>query len=463
MNHADDIVPPDSYDPREGDGTPDGHAEGAMMKEMNEAHEPEQPDQFSDEGSLHPQDADALDSLVHAAFRIERVEPDKRPVAQVLAGLLSLLDRGPSHGRDDGGLIDLTMARIARARHLASQSAPDVSLSPSDDDALESLVSAGYDPQRVTPAIRARAAKAASLLGLLAAPIPPEQSTIQEGSQATPLLVDRTLARVQRAIEEHEESMALTSSDRRDGGGRWAFRLQDLISVAALLLVAASLIGPMLIGLRESNRRLACGANMQAAGVAFGQYGNDSKGMLPIATSSKAGNPWWFVGQGAERSNSANLYVLNRANFTTVEKLACCGNPNAPKQAPTDAVDWGSLNEVSYSYQCQFAAHRSSWKGGTRVVILSDASPVVRRAVRGEIIYPFENSPNHGGTGQNVLFNDGSGEWLKTPVVETGRSDNIWLPRRIECEIAKLTRPNHAEALKGNESPDAEDDSFVGP
>lgn len=458
MNRSDSLPPPDSFDPgsrRAGTHAPSDlslHLQGAPM-DQPPASSPE----FSDADQLHPQDAAALDALVHAAFRVEGVPADQRPVAQVLTGLLSLLDRGSAVPADEGVLLNLTMARISRQRHEASAGSPAALLSALDDEALEALVSAEFETSRVPAGLRSRARRAEQLLGLLDAAIPaPAPGSDGASSQ----LLDRTLSRVQRAIEEHEQSMAVPGGDRRGG---WSFRMQDLVSVAALLLVAASLIGPMLMGLREYNRRVACGSNMQVAGVAFGQYGYDSKGLLPVATSSTAGNPWWYVGQGAEKSNSANLYVLNRANFTTVEKLACCGNPSAPTEAPSDAVDWRSINEVSYSYQCQFAERRPAWNSGARVIILSDASPVVRRALRGELIDPFENSFNHAGRGQNVLFNDGSSAWLTTPVVDTGRSDNIWLPKRIECEIAKLTRPNHAKAIKGNESPDSEEDTFVGP
>ncbi|MBC7770886.1 MAG: hypothetical protein H7210_00190 [Pyrinomonadaceae bacterium] len=466
MTRSDDSHHSDSLNLREGAGVPvraGGQAEGAAMNELNPPNESNELREFGIAESLHPQDSAALDDLVHAAFRIEGVQPDQRPVAQVLSGLLSLLDRGPSLTDDGGALLDITMARISRQRHQDSKGFSDVSLSTTDDDAIEALIAANYDPQRVTLVMRPRAKKAAALLGLLDAPVTSREvsaHTLSGPAEAPPQLVAQTLGRVQRAIEEHQQTMSI-AGDRRGGG--WSFRMQDLVSVAALLLVAVTLLAPMAMGVREYNRRTACGSNMAVAGVAFGQYGGDNKGMLPLASSSDQGNPWWFVGEGAERSNSANLYVLNRANFTTIEKLACCGNPDAPKQAPSDAVDWRSLNEVSYSYQCQFAERRPAWNGGTRVVILSDASPVVRRAVKGEDIYPFENSPNHGGRGQNVLFNDGSGAWLTTPVVEAGRSDNIWLPRRIECEIAKLIRPSHADALKGTESPDSEDDSFVGP
>ena len=199
-----------------------------------------------------------------------------------------------------------------------------------------------------------------------------------------------------------------------------------------------------------------------AAGVAFGAYAGDFQSHFPVASRARGGERWNNIGK-VEQSNSANLFVLNRASYTSLESLACCGNESASSECAKDAVDWCNLNEISYSYQCQFADRRPNWSSGGRVVILADASPVVRRAMRGEAILPFENSPNHDGRGQNVLFNDGSGAWLKTPNVPYGRNDNIWLPRNIEAEIARMKRSGATDPIEGTEEPEREDDSFVVP
>jgi hypothetical protein len=145
--------------------------------------------------------------------------------------------------------------------------------------------------------------------------------------------------------------------------------------------------------------------------------------------------------------------------------MNCPGNPRSPRPADWEAVarqrDWRNLGEVSYSYQSQFSPKRTVWKADTRVGILSDASPVVRRAILGFRILPFENSPNHGARGQNVLFTDGSVQWLSTPVLDN--KDNIWLPRRVEQIIAKLARPTQADPLQGNETPECAEDVLLVP
>jgi hypothetical protein len=124
-------------------------------------------------------------------------------------------------------------------------------------------------------------------------------------------------------------------------------------------------------------------------------------------------------------------------------------------------MDWGRIEEVSYSYQNLFAAERPSWSASQRTIVLIDRSPVILKAYMGRPIDPIENSPNHGGRGQAALFNDGSLEWLRSPVLENG--DNIWLPRQVELAIRRLTHPRSADPLQGTESPDGTDDVFVGP
>ncbi len=419
------------------------------------------PSQFE---SLHPQDDAALQALVNAHFRIDEVDATHRPIAQGITNLLSLLDRGHSTNiRNDSTLTDLTMARIAQARRHSPTTPAELSLTGDDDDALEALVASGFDIDHVPGSLRYRAKRVANLLGLLDIPVAGSLDTVG----ATNSLVSRTLSRVQRAVDEHEDRLTLSviGSDTLEGDARrgWALRPADLMSAAALLFIGVMLVAPMATGVRAYNRDQACASNMHAAGVAFGAYAGDFQSRLPIASIAKAGTPWWNVGR-VEQSNSANLFTLARANYTSnLECLSCAGNPEAPAKAGSDWVDWRTLGEVSYSYQCQFADRRANWGSGSRVVVLADASPVVRRAIRREVILPFENSLNHDGRGQNVLFNDGSSTWLSTPNLPQGRGDNIWLPRNIEAEIARMQRTAMTDPIEGTEEPEREDDSFVGP
>ena len=145
-----------------------------------------------------------------------------------------------------------------------------------------------------------------------------------------------------------------------------------------------------------------------------------------------------------------------------MEQLACAAQlTDECRELGDDAWDWKNISQVSVSFQNMFARERPKWSQNNTVVVLADASPVIRRAMRGEMIYPFENSANHMRRGQNVLKSDGSALWLKTPVL--ANNDNIWLPRPIEQIIARMTKPYEAEPLHGTESPVAADDVFVGP
>lgn len=380
-----------------------------------------------------------------------------------LSRLLSVLDAAaPEVQANRDLMIDLTLARAARARRQTADDAVGGAfiggdLSPDDDDALEALIAASMDPAQVPGALRRRAERIGSLLDTLAV------SKAEIGS--TNDLVQRTLARVQESVKAEESRFALAASGAgaAEGAGlRLRFRLGDLVSIAAIVLVGFGVLMPMADAVQGASRRSACQANLAAAGVGFGLYAGSNKDSLPLASASPAGRPWWFVGKSAEQSNSANLYTLVRAGMNKVSDLACGGNERAVFSASRpDATDWGCLEEVSYSYQNMFASERPRWTGSTRAVLLVDRSPVILKAYNRMVIDPLENSPNHRRRGQAALVNDGSVQWLKSPVLSNG--DNIWLPRAIEDVIRQLTQPRAAEPLKGTESPAGADDVFVGP
>lgn len=380
--------------------------------------------------------------------------------ADRLTRLLSMLDAPTGVEANRDLMVDLTLARVSRARRAGADDAGPAfaggDLSPEDDDALEALVSAGMDPSQTPGPLRRRCDRLAALLGSL----PVAKSELGP----TDNLVQRTLARVQETVhaEESRLSVATPEGSSQNHSARVRFRLGDLVSVAALVLVGFGVLMPMADAVQGASRRTACQSNMAAAGLGFGLYADSNRDALPLASASPAGRPWWFVGRGPEQSNSANLYTLVRTGMNKVSDFACGGNARAVfDNSRTDAIDWGCLEEVSYSYQNMFASERPRWTGAARVIVLTDRSPVVLKAYNRVSIDPLENSPNHAGRGQAALFNDGAVEWLKSPVLQSG--DNIWLPRAIEDVIRQLTQPRSADPLKGTESPSGADDVFVGP
>jgi hypothetical protein len=400
----------------------------------------------------------------------------------------------------------------------AHEARPETALSNADQAALDALIDAGYEVSMVGEQHRARAEKLAAMLGLLNAPVmfegraqadeimarvrdharpttavlsrddvefmelnPPEREIVAADARAvshaglrglvagrSPAigfdqdLCDRTFELVMMA-EDSQRRLRMPVAT--GGRSRWSWR--ELVTIAATLLLGASVILPLLASGERHARRLACAGNLREVAGAIGQYANQYRDSMPVATASlggggvggQAGHRWWDVGTSA--SNSANLYTLVRGGFASLRALACPGNPVAcTEMRDPRAIDWTCLDEVSFSYQIQKGSETSRLSEPSRTAILADRSPVVRRAIAGDVIYPFENSGNHARTGQGVLFADGSVLWLSTPVLSNG--DNIWLPRPIEDRIRNVMM-GVEPTLKGVEAPDSAADAFLGP
>jgi hypothetical protein len=403
---------------------------------------------------LDPADAAALEALMEAGLDAASISgPESlRARAGRIEKLLGLLGSSASA---DPALADVTLARVLQARQqsLGISGHPlwsEPALCVDDEEALDAWVMAGYDVSRVPSVLRERAQRHEALARLVA-PISPAPRQAFDSE----LLIDQTLAAVQAEIDRQSVGLVLEPAPRRSG-----LRLADIVSVAAVLLIGSAVLFPVMTAMREQSRRAVCNEHLAMTATAMGLYSSSYRDSLPIATASLGAGRWWDVGK-PQHSNSANLYTLARAGFVELSTLSCPGNPEAPTAIISkDAHDWRHLSEISYSYQIMLGPERPSWNHGGRAVVLTDRSPVVLRAVRGEMMNPWANAPNHRGAGQHVLFNDGSTAWLRTPVLENG--DNIWLPRAWEIHLEQMTGRN-VRPLSGTEIPDAADDAFVGP
>lgn len=274
-------------------------------------------------------------------------------------------------------------------------------------------------------------------------------------------LVNKTLGLIQDEID-HSEKRYLMDMPISPGG---RFRLADLVSLAATLLLVASVTIPVLSGIRSRSMQTICNNNMATAGSAFGAYAGSNRDLLPMATAgfgSGSNATWMDVGTTPERSNSSNLYMLIRTNYATLNDLACPTNPDALVEGDGNAQqDWRSLDEISYSYRIMTPGGLKTHAVDqpVRVVLLSDRSPVIRRIVSKQPVRPEENTPNHNHAGQHVLGLDGSSTWHRDPVLDQG--DNLWFPRPVEEFIYRAR--DRMGIIKGNELPDGPTDAFVGP
>ena len=442
---------------------------------LPEPHEPEDAMAAEQRFVLSQGDQRALDALIESGFVPGR-EDDRQ---QRVSKLLSRLDAGPAA---DAALVDATLARILRAdaarqavetraaRTNGGEHEVAKQLSLHDGEALDSYINSGHSLRSVPSSLRARAERVEQLGAIL--------TSTQVPSAGRELLIERTLAGVAAA-----RAVRPVEVPQRRGTWRWA----DMVSVAATLLVGASVMWPLMSAWGKRSSRVSCAGNMNSVAQAMGVYTGDQRGSLPLASASLAGLPWWETGRNVEHSNSANLFTLRRAQYATMEQLRCGGNATCRgEELPMDARDWSDINQVSYSYFVMFGDRKPQWSDPSSTVVLADASPVVRRAVLGNVVYANENSWNHGGEGQWALRVDGSAIWLRTPMhmAANGQQDNIWLPANVEEALAASdkqwretqssepirvrSRRDAADTrasftLDGRETPQGADDSFLGP
>lgn len=400
-------------------------------------------DQQPTNPSLNDADRAAIDKLFEHGIGSN---PAQNEQEQRLHDLLSLLNTpvsDESHKDARADMIEILARRIER------ESILDAQLTDADKLACDEYIDSGYEISVVSSDARARAEKLDAIGAML--------TSSSGAARSREELVNATLAGIQSHIDAEESAMKIPSRGGFQLPGRWA----DLVSIAAMLLLAASVIMPIMSGMRSVNQKEICFNNMNQTASAFGLYTGANRDMLPMATAG-FGPTWMDVGTTPERSNSSNLYTLVRNQFAGLDDLACPTNPNAARgDADPNAWDWKSLDEISYSYRImpQGGMRATSVESPVRVVLLADRSPVVLRISRNQPVIPEENSPNHDHTGQHMLMLDGSARWSNTPVLDS--RDNIWLPRPIESVIHQARE--RQGIMTGNEQPAGPTDAFVGP
>lgn len=398
-------------------------------------------DQQPQDPSLEVEDQQLVDRILEHGLDHSNPESETESRLQELLALLGTPVQGESHRDSRADMIEI------RARRIQREGIDEARLSEEDQVACDEYVESGYSVEAVQDAPRAKKLEA---LGVLVA-----SGDVSHGSRES--LVTRTLSGIQAHIDAEESTMKLEPRAGFQLPGRWA----DLVSIAAMLLLAASVIMPIMSGMRSMNQQGICFNNMNQTANAFGLYTGANRDMLPMATAG-FGPTWMDVGTTPERSNSSNLYTLIRNQFAGLDDLACPSNPSAATgDADPEAWDWNSLEEISYSYRImpQGGMRATSIDQPVRVVLLSDRSPVVLRIKANQAVRPEENSPNHDHTGQHMLMLDGSATWSDSPMLDS--RDNIWLPRPIESVIHEA-RERHG-IMTGNEQPDGPTDAFVGP
>ena len=277
-------------------------------------------------------------------------------------------------------------------------------LSPDDGRVLDQLAEDGFDPAKIDSLSaddRPRGEAIAALLGRL------EQYPVED---ASPELVDATLARIQREEDARPQRMRIDNQIERQseqvmGGRRWRF--PDLFATAAIVLIAVAVIWPITNSVRQQRMVALDSANLGENGQAMALYASAHDGMSPMqATASVLPDPFDWMGK--DHGTYSKGVQQNMAGYAS--------SPN-DFQRPESKAD---AHPYSYQY----------WQPGDSLlvegrVVAANANPL--RAASGRLTaeQAIQNSLSHGGKGQNILFGDGSVSWTETCDMD---GDRLWDP-----------------------------------
>lgn len=290
---------------------------------------------------------------------------------------------------------------------------PGVALTETDAAAVDALIEAEFELDRVPEAMRPRAAAVLAVFRRLEAVPGADSDDVSLDS-----LVDATLLRIDR----HEDERAARLSYREHAEGqtvsRARLRFADFVGVAAIAILAVSIAIPLMNHVRTSRGIAACGEGMRSLGGGFAAFANDHQGNMPFAASLVPGLDF-----GSGRFPMPNGYRHGDQLRALVDEgycdsATCLGCPNHPTPGGT------------YSFRVPANAAELRMDLVPALVIVGDRNPVIELVLGGKRVQVEMCSPEHGDRGQNVMRGDGSVAFLRDPRLNGGgeRLDNIWLP-----------------------------------
>ncbi len=322
----------------------------------------------------------------------------------------------------------------------------DVALTPADAAAIDAILDRTEESFGVDPSRKLAATAFLAVLGKDAEPAPPSD------------LLARTLVAIQtdRMRIPAAASAAPDPALQKANRSRWRRHFAEVaaMAVAAGLFIAVTVD---LLGIaRQSQKRIACQANLQKIGVAMAAYAGDSSGDLPMLATPENGNWLHGTGAGAPRNNSANLIPLIVGSYIPVTALFCAGAglPAGPVQFANNA-----LPEIGYSYRNLYGPAPAQWDGQVQTILLSDRNPVFVELDSGgggngaKPAVAKHNSLNHNGHGNYLLRSDQSVSWEVSPNAGPD-GDNIWTLGTGKDQIA---------TFQGTENPRSATDVFMCP
>jgi len=280
-------------------------------------------------------------------------------------------------------------------------------------------------------------------------------------------LVENTVSYVNQAARNSQaklgELLAFEKSHTPSSRSTLWINIGRRLAMAAIFMVVGGVALTTMRYMRYNAWQTQCRA--QLAGIANGisNYSADYNGKLP-AVAMSAGSPWWKVGaQGQDNvSNTRHIWLLVKGGYVGPNDFLCPGAKTGQLEPITDEqakniFDFPNRKYIPYSMRliCDKSPSISSLG---RKLIISDMNPLFE-SLPTDFGSPLElklddkllkvNSNNHQRKGQNLLFSDGSVQFVNTRQVGINNDDIFTL--------------RGTDVYKGDEVPSCDEDEFMAP
>ncbi len=268
-----------------------------------------------------------------------------------------------------------------------------------DAEILDQLVDVGFELDQLeylTKEQEQRAKRILDMLGLLEA---------YEVEDASDTLIDATLARIDQYESQRTARLQIHTPELETTNRGFRIRMPDLISVAAVILLAVSVFAFISQSVRSQSISNQCGTNMAMVGRGLFNYAQDHNGNTPTEEANEVAS--LFGGLTPERTDAQKLAV---EGYCDHNHLNCPGHGGEGR---------------GFSYQTQSSAMWDAMHDNRNVVIImSDQNPILHKLLTNQQYDPLTPSPAHGSLGQNHLRDDGSIGSVPAPIFG---GDYIWI------------------------------------
>jgi hypothetical protein len=288
----------------------------------------------------------------------------------------------------------------------------------------------------------------------------PLSSELEDNLECPPELLERTLS----FIDQHN----LDQLPRPEKNSLF-FRIfhSGLARSAAVILIcfaAAACFLPAAGKMRMVAAKIGCQANLAGISRAISSYSASNANLFPSVDHSP-GDPWWQVGNQSSQycSNTRNYWLLVKNGYIGSESFRCpgrdCSAGPCSKVQAAILRDFPTRKHVNYSFMI-VTPENARVTMQSRTAIAADTNPIFEFASRlkPDIQEKFLRiqlteahrtalSKNHNSQGQNVMFSDGSVDFISG---RTLYEDDIYTLKDIST-------------YQGNETPLCTTDVFLAP